>query len=91
MRALEREIGAVLRFKAVEFSEARDNSSFTDIPIATIDIKTLGYIPNVTQEDLIKILGIEKYGSEEMDKQSIIGVSTGLAYRGSGNGGILSN
>lgn len=47
------------------------------------------YDPEVKLEDLSTILGMEKYDAEEMDRENLVGVATGLSYMGSGNGGIL--
>lgn len=95
VRSLQREIGAILRAKAVEYSEARDKAYATLstrvdlIPgLGAIDVDKWGYNSEITLSELERILGpprVEEDGAEE----SVIGVSTGLAYRGSGNGGIL--
>lgn len=79
VRQLEREIGAVCRGKAVEYAEAKD--------AGTIDST---YDPVVRVEDLEKILGIERFEPEVSDAEGRPGVATGLAYRGSGNGGALA-
>jgi ATP-dependent Lon protease len=83
VRSLEREIGAVARAKAVEFAEARKGTLKDD------QGKAKTYDPRVRLEDLNRILGIETYEPEVADLQSRPGVSTGLAYQGSGSGGIL--
>jgi ATP-dependent Lon protease len=83
VRSLEREISAVARGKAVEFAEARKG----DLKDEQGNKKE--YDPNVTLDDLQALLGIESYEPEVADTQSRVGVATGLAYQGSGSGGIL--
>ncbi|GAA6058145.1 hypothetical protein JCM3770_001947 [Rhodotorula araucariae] len=46
------------------------------------------YNPEVNEEDLERILGPGRWEEEE-DDAARVGVATGLAYQGSGNGGIL--
>lgn len=97
VRSLERQIGAVVRAKAVEYSEARDkgvgsnhivsNTNRNDITEARLVEN--GYKVEVTSSDLERYLGVSKFEAEMMDRESSVGVSTGLAYQGSGNGGIL--
>jgi ATP-dependent Lon protease len=78
VRNLEREIGSVCRYKAVQYAEARDAE--------TID----KYNPAVTVEELEDILGIEKFEEEIAEKKSRPGVVTGLvAYSSGGQGSIL--
>ncbi|UZJ53280.1 hypothetical protein CBS101457_002600 [Exobasidium rhododendri] len=83
VRSLEREIAAVARGKAVEFAEARKGT------LQDKDGKMKAYDPNVLLSDLEELLGIETYEPEVADTQSRCGVATGLAYQGSGSGGIL--
>ncbi|KAK9478669.1 Lon protease C-terminal proteolytic domain-containing protein [Lipomyces japonicus] len=75
VRNLEREIATVCRSKAVEFSESLEAEG--------------KYTPDVTLDDVEKFLGIEKYESEITTHENRPGVVTGLAYMGSGNGGLL--
>ncbi|KAI5481103.1 serine-type endopeptidase [Pseudohyphozyma bogoriensis] len=77
VRTTEREIGGVVRAKAVEWSERRDKTGEE------------AYKSDVTKDDLRRILGRERYEPEGLDGEVMVGVSTGLAYQGSGNGGIL--
>ncbi|KAI9770620.1 MAG: hypothetical protein M1840_003212 [Geoglossum simile] len=78
VRNLEREIGSVCRFKAVEYADAKDSSRIDN------------YGPQVSVEDLENILGIEKYDEEITEKTSRPGIVTGLvAYSTGGNGSIL--
>ncbi|KAF2275580.1 ATP-dependent protease-like protein La [Westerdykella ornata] len=78
VRNLEREIGSVCRFKAVEYATAKDNSTLSQ------------YNPTVTLSDLDAILGIEKFTEELTEQHSKPGVVTGLvAYSTGGQGSIL--
>ncbi|TPX07339.1 uncharacterized protein E0L32_010761 [Thyridium curvatum] len=78
VRNLEREIGSVCRAKAVEFADAKDGGK----------IET--YKPQLTVEDIERILGIEKFEEEIAEKSSRPGIVTGLvAYSSGGNGSIL--
>ncbi|BFZ56668.1 ATP-dependent Lon protease pim1 [Savitreella phatthalungensis] len=75
VRNLEREIGSVCRAKAVEYAESKDSGEL--------------YHPEITPEDLERILGVPKFDSELAEKDVQPGLVTGLAYMGSGNGGLL--
>ena len=78
VRNLEREIGSVCRFKAVQYSDAKDSS------------KLGNYKPTVSVDDLEDILGIEKFDEEIAEKNSVPGIVTGLvAYSYGGQGSIL--
>ena len=78
VRNLEREIGSVCRYKAVEYADANDASSPSS------------YKPTVTVADLETILGIERFEEEIAEKQSVPGIVTGLvAYASGGQGSIL--
>ena len=78
VRNLEREIGSVCRYKAVQYADAKDTS-------------TLGkYSPHISVSDLEEILGIERFDEEIAEKKSVPGVVTGLvAYSSGGQGSIL--
>jgi len=95
VRSLERELGAVCRAKAVEYAEARDGAQNTlrgGDEGGKIDFEAItsnGYRSVVEVGDLESILGHSKYDAEELDQSGKIGVATGLAYQGSGNGGVL--
>ncbi|KAK4048448.1 hypothetical protein OIV83_004794 [Microbotryomycetes sp. JL201] len=89
VRSLEREIGAVCRAKAVEYAEARDKARQDDTSAMAIDVDKVGYKRVVTKEDVERYLGVPKYDREELERENLVGVSTGLSYQGSGNGGIL--
>lgn len=78
VRNLERELGSICRFKAVEFAESTDSQTLAK------------YEPRVTVEQLEEILGIEKFEEEIADTKSRPGVVTGLvAYSSLGQGSIL--
>ncbi|TNY17295.1 Lon protease C-terminal proteolytic domain-containing protein [Rhodotorula diobovata] len=81
VRSLERALGAVCRAKAVELAESADERD-----AAAGGAKA--YAPEVTEEDLERILGPPRWEEEDEDGGRV-GVATGLAYQGSGNGGIL--
>lgn len=87
VRNLEREIGSVCRYKAVEFSEAQDSSLET---VAAEPVKHQDYNPNVSVDDLEDILGIERFEEEIAERVGRPGVVTGLvAYASGGQGSIL--
>ena len=87
VRTTEREIGSVIRAKAVEYAEARDKA--VQAGQAATDVLKHGYTPTVTKDDLEQILGVPRYEPEALDREMTVGVAHGLAYQGSGNGGIL--
>ncbi|GAA6005331.1 uncharacterized protein JCM10292_005384 [Rhodotorula paludigena] len=95
VRSLERQIGAICRAKAVEYAEARDatmsGSTDADPTSEGIEeaVKRAGHRVEVTEADVERILGPSRWDPEELDKEGRIGVATGMAYQGSGNGGIL--
>ena len=80
VRTLERRIGDVVRAKAVEYAEHRSLGGMSS---------SKAYDPVVRVADLARILGHETYEPEVADAEGVPGVATGLAYQGSGNGGIL--
>ncbi|GAA5856188.1 hypothetical protein JCM9279_000931 [Rhodotorula babjevae] len=78
VRSLERALGSVCRAKAVELAESDDSEGEGKA----------AYVAEVTEDDLERILGPPRWEDDE-DDGARVGVSTGLAYQGSGNGGIL--
>jgi ATP-dependent Lon protease len=78
VRNLEREIGSVCRYKAVQYADAKD-------------VGDLGrYKPQVSVDELEEILGIERFDEEIAEKQSRPGIVTGLvAYSTGGQDSIL--
>ncbi|PWY99346.1 ATP-dependent protease La [Testicularia cyperi] len=83
VRTLEREIGALARAKAVEFSQSKKGTLKDD------EGRSKPYEPIVRVSDLERYLGPETYEPEVAESDARPGVSTGLAYQGSGSGGIL--
>jgi len=78
VRNLEREIGSVCRYKAVQYADARDASELDK------------YNPRVSVDELEEILGIARFEEEIAEKKSRPGVVTGLvAYSSGGQGSIL--
>ncbi|KAK9461888.1 Lon protease C-terminal proteolytic domain-containing protein [Lipomyces oligophaga] len=93
VRSLEREIATVCRGKAVEYANILGEEGDEDK-----DMKMLEeYNPVVQEGDVERYLGVEKYDTELVNDGNAPGgstlappgVVTGLAYMGSGNGGIL--
>jgi len=78
VRSLERAIGSVVRFKAVEWAEHDDEDGD----------KLSIYEKGVKEEDLEKILGIPRYDGEK-ERISNRGVVYGLVVSGLGEGGVL--
>ena len=78
VRNLEREIGSVCRYKAVQYADAKDASALDK------------YNPRVSVAELEEILGIERFDEEIAEKKSVPGIVTGLvAYSSGGQGSIL--
>ncbi|KAK4943100.1 hypothetical protein LTR10_017299 [Elasticomyces elasticus] len=78
VRNLEREIGSVCRYKAVQYADSKDADDQSK------------YNPTVTVEELEDILGIERFEEEIAEKSARPGVVTGLvAYSSGGQGSIL--
>lgn len=64
VRNLEREIGSVCRYKAVQYSEARSNDTLNTTITPSTQTQNQPYNPLVTLADLDEILGIERYEDE---------------------------
>ncbi|OKL56267.1 Lon protease-like protein 2, peroxisomal [Talaromyces atroroseus] len=78
VRNLEREIGSVCRYKAVQYANATETNQMES------------YVPNVSINDLEEILGIERFDEEIAETTSRPGIVTGLvAYSTGGQGSIL--
>ncbi|KAH8705118.1 putative LON domain serine protease [Talaromyces proteolyticus] len=78
VRNLEREIGSVCRYKAVQYADAKETN------------KMESYNPNVSHDELEEILGIERFDEEIAETTSRPGIVTGLvAYSTGGQGSIL--
>ncbi|WFD02991.1 endopeptidase La [Malassezia obtusa] len=80
VRTMERRIADVVRAKAVEYAEARSLGGVSS---------GRAYDPAVRVADLDRLLGRATYEPEVADAEGVPGVATGLAYQGSGQGGIL--
>lgn len=76
VRQLERNIATVVRGKAVEYAEKRKGERDDFDPVVKVD-------------DVRKYLGIETFEPEVAQREARPGNATGLAYQGSGSGGIL--
>lgn len=84
VRSLERQIGAVVRFKAVQWADIHDSPGNDD----TMD--HTGYKKHVDAKDVSEILGVEWWNPEERDSVGKRGVVNGLVVQGEGEGGLLS-
>ena len=99
VRALERAIGGVVRFKAVEWTahvDARGLSpSSTPSPVSSIPSSPTvvdtdaGYDPVVEAEELEKILGLSRHDREDRDREARRGVVWGLVVTGMGEGELM--
>ncbi|KAG0203053.1 hypothetical protein BGX28_004549 [Mortierella sp. GBA30] len=85
VRQLERELGSLVRAKAVEYAEAQEQKISN---VKTVTNRAQAYQPLVTAADVEGILGQEKYVNEVTERMPTPGVVTGMAYNGVG-GGIL--
>ncbi|KAI9273751.1 ATP-dependent protease La [Sporodiniella umbellata] len=77
VRNLERTIASVIRAKCVQLAELKEQNN------------EASYSSDISIEDVIQILGNAKFEKEAFEYNPCPGVVTGLAYSGSGNGGIL--
>jgi ATP-dependent Lon protease len=82
VRHLEREIGALVRSKAVEYAENQERKA------SNTNDNGHDYQPLVTLGDIEEILGQEKFVNEVTERIAVPGVVTGMAYNGVG-GGIM--
>jgi ATP-dependent Lon protease len=95
VRSLERAIGAVVRYKAVEWAEYVDESELGLSPdqaqessVAFVKKDPALYNRVVEEDVLEKILGIARW-EEEREREERRGVVYGLVVMGQGEGGIL--
>jgi len=90
VRSLERAIGAVVRYKAVEWTEHLDgvvaSSSGEE---GTVVTTKSDWHAVVEESELEKILGIPRWDGEEREREEKRGVVYGLVVTGMGEGGIL--
>ena len=105
VRSLERAIGSVVRFKAVEWAEHIDTESLVPVPAlpapqsspspsssetAVIPAsKTGGYRNVVEVHELEAILGIARWDGDEQERELRRGVVYGLVVTGMGEGEIM--
>ena len=94
VRNLERAIGGVVRYKAVEWAEYLDSQSEKDISSSSVNnledgLVTKAYDKVVEEHQLEKILGIARWDGEEKEREERRGVVYGLVVMGQGEGGIL--
>ncbi|KAI9068824.1 ATP-dependent protease La [Trametes sanguinea] len=100
VRSLERAIGAVVRYKAVEWAEYVDstgNDDITRVPAIVATDKTdslaIGqakpYKKIVEEHELETILGVARWDEEELHREKRRGLVYGLVVTGMGEGGIL--
>ncbi|KAF9472048.1 ATP-dependent protease La [Pholiota conissans] len=100
VRSLERAIGSVVRYKAVEWAEYLDatsqEGSSADASAVTgqkdrqvVVSAKKGYDRVVEEHQLEKILGIARWDGEEREREERRGVVYGLVVMGQGEGGIL--
>lgn len=101
VRSLERAIGAVVRYKAVEWSDSVDafndhqpeSSSSSNPSPEQGSLVSSGrkreYKRVVEEHELEKVLGIARWDGEEKEREERRGVVYGLVVMGQGEGGIL--
>ena len=82
VRSLERAIGSVVRFKAVEWTEYLDVG-------ASEGENHKAWRSIVEENELEKILGVPRWDGEEREREERRGVVYGLVVTGMGEGGIL--
>ena len=91
VRSLERAIGGVVRYKAVEWAEhldartAREGGSTR----STDAVQRDEYDRVVEEYQLEKILGVARWDGEEREREERRGIVYGLVVMGQGEGGIL--
>lgn len=94
VRSLERAIGAVVRYKAVEWAEYCDsigadpNVPYPDVSAQQGDASPR-YRPAVEEHELETILGIARWDEDELDREERRGLVYGLVVTGMGEGGVL--
>lgn len=92
VRSLERAIGAVVRYKAVEWAEhvdAEQESQNSNGQETEQRVKGKEYSAVVEENELEAILGIARWDGEEREREERRGVVYGLVVMGQGEGGIL--
>ena len=91
MRSLERAIGGVVRFKAVEWAEHLDAVASQEGGITSTSgaIRSSEYDRVVEEHQLERILGVARWDGEEKEREERRGIVYGLVVMGQGEGGIL--
>ncbi|KAF5326493.1 hypothetical protein D9611_000770 [Ephemerocybe angulata] len=104
VRSLERAIGSVVRFKAVEWAEYLDKGGDPNDFLQThseslpgVDTDNSGnpttaaptYRRTVLESDLEQMLGISRYDESEMEREPRRGLVYGLVVTGAGEGGVM--
>ncbi|KAG8755555.1 hypothetical protein FRC14_003949 [Serendipita sp. 396] len=87
VRSLERAIGSLARWKAVEWSTSSDENVSTEKTKAKDSVEV--YNPVVDVDDLEAILGVPKWDPEEKEREEKKGLVYGLVVSGHGEGGVL--
>lgn len=77
VRSLERAIGSVVRYKAVEWTQLVDSGKGNE------------YRSVVEEEDIEPILGIARWDGDEKEREEKRGIVYGMVVMGQGEGGIL--
>ncbi|KAH7882224.1 ATP-dependent protease La [Phlebopus sp. FC_14] len=85
VRSLERAIGAVVRYKAVEWAEHLDRLSHDGVVSAEHE----EWRSVVEEHELERILGVPRWDGEEREREEKRGVVYGLVVTGTGEGGIM--
>jgi ATP-dependent Lon protease len=88
VRNLERAIGGVVRYKAVEWAEHLDSQSDK---VSSLNKEVpKAYEKVVEEHQLERILGIARWDGEEKEREEKRGVVYGLVVMGQGEGAILT-
>ncbi|KAI9459929.1 ATP-dependent protease La [Lactarius psammicola] len=104
VRSLERSIGGIVRFKAVEWAAHVDANGLppSSLPLPLPEASEASdalvkrskdgdasYNPVVEADDLEKILGLSRYDGEDREREARRGVVWGLVVTGMGEGEIM--
>ncbi|KAI0045183.1 ATP-dependent protease La [Auriscalpium vulgare] len=97
VRGLERTIGSIVRFKAVEWAEHLDetlvSATVPTSPLVTdhlvLTSKHKPYRATVEEHELEQILGIGRWDGDQCEREARRGVVYGLVVTGTGEGEIL--
>jgi ATP-dependent Lon protease len=84
VRSLERQIGSVIRYKAVQWADTHDPPEPSDMT------RPATFRKRVDAGDVSEILGVEWWNPEERDSVGRRGVVNGLVVQGEGEGSLLS-